>query len=693
MVNREYFTEKLEVFHPKSSDYVKYWQEQKRRIIEGYWVGNYFCPPSLYFYLNFGTIWVKKSLHSKSQIKGRPRNLDYLYDKLSIPYLLSRGISGFEKTGNISKTEIKDILYNGSPSGALGKPLYENLPCNLLLLSNRGSGKTSWAANECVREFITDSAKEYIPGVNETKAEIIVGAYDAKFSSIPIGIIQLALSELPGSQNIGDRYYPSPLSKIISGSFLPSKDAQHLYTKKIGGKWKEFGTRSIIKHRTYKDNPFASQGGRYTLKLAEEIGMWNNLLECHYADENQVIGNSKLGTTIYIGTGGDMKGGGSLAAYKMFYDPEAYNCIAFDDVYENKGKIGLFLSAIDTKIDYKDEKGNTNRELGKITEEKIRESKKKAKDPGVYDEYLIYNPLIPSEIFLQTSSNIFPTVDLTKRLTDLETNSKYKDSEYIGDIYYDSDDNRYKWKPNPILRPIYDFPLTKKDNQGTPVIYEHPFELEDHSIPYGRYIAGMDPYDHDSSEYSLSLGSLLVYDRLHGRIVCEYTGRPSTANEFFETCRKILKYYNATCLYENEKKGFYQYLERYNDTYLLLDQPRVLKDITPDSKVNREKGMHMTDKFKKYGILMINNFLRASAEIKDAPEITNAQRIRCIPLLKELIMYNSDINADRVMAMVTLMYHIEELKKYEYKEENTIIPIQDSAFFKKQLFKKKMIYV
>ena len=88
-----------------------------------------------YYYLNFGTIWVKKSLHSKSQIKGRPRNLDYLYDKISIPYLLSRGISGFEKTGNISKTEIKDILYNGSPSGALGRPLYENLPCNLLLLS------------------------------------------------------------------------------------------------------------------------------------------------------------------------------------------------------------------------------------------------------------------------------------------------------------------------------------------------------------------------------------------------------------------------------------------------------------------------------------------------------------------------------------------------------------------------------
>ena len=53
----------------------------------------------------------------------------------------------------------------------------------------------------------------------------------------------------------------------------------------------------------------------------------------------------------------------------------------------------------------------------------------------------------------------------------------------------------------------------------------------------GRYIAGIDPYDDDVSD-TLSLGSIFVLDLFTDQIVCEYTGRPYLADDFYEICRK-----------------------------------------------------------------------------------------------------------------------------------------------------------
>jgi hypothetical protein len=93
-----------------------------------------------------------------------------------------------------------------------------------------------------------------------------------------------------------------------------------------------------------------------------------------------------------------------------------------------------------------------------------------------------------------------------------------------------------------------------------------PYEDELGNITFGRYLAGCDPYDHDKSETG-SLGSCLVYDKLTKRVVAEYSGRPRTANEYYENVRKLLIFYNARLLYENERKGIFQYFEYKNCTY------------------------------------------------------------------------------------------------------------------------------
>ena len=123
--------------------------------------------------------------------------------------------------------------------------------------------------------------------------------------------------------------------------------------------------------------------------------------------------------------------------------------------------------------------------------------------------------------------------------------------------------------------PISKFPLQADDDkEGCIQIFEQPYT--DKPV-YGMYIAGIDPYDDDQSSTD-SLGSIFIMHSLTSRIVAEYTGRPQTAKEFFEICRKLMVYYNAVGNYENNKKGLFAYFEQRNCLHLLCNTPKILKD-------------------------------------------------------------------------------------------------------------------
>tara|TARA_B100000683_G_scaffold237065_1_gene242057 strand:- start:78 stop:758 length:681 start_codon:yes stop_codon:yes gene_type:complete len=220
---------------------------------------------------------------------------------------------------------------------------------------------------------------------------------------------------------------------------------------------------------------------------------------------------------------------------------------------------------------------------------------------------------------------------------------------------------------------------------GCVLIYEMPYEDSDGVIPFGMYIAGTDPYDHDESTTS-SLGSTFILNKLTNRIVAEYTGRPDTANQYYENVRRLLKFYNAKCLYENERKGLFQYLEHKHETYLLADQPEIIKDVVQNSKVQRQKGMHMSKPLKIYGEELIKMWL---LEPNGSEGLLNLHRIRSIALLKELIAYNNIGNFDRVMSLMMVIYHLEEVKKIKVEKDRKVKTIYDQSFWDKSLFSRK----
>ena len=83
-------------------------------------------------------------------------------------------------------------------------------------------------------------------------------------------------------------------------------------------------------------------------------------------------------------------------------------------------------------------------------------------------------------------------------------------------------------------------------------------------------------YDHDDS-FTNSLGSVFIFKRVKAGeawtdvIVAEYSGRPDTAEEYYENVRKLLVFYNARLLFENERKGIYPYFTNKHCDYLLAD--------------------------------------------------------------------------------------------------------------------------
>lgn len=216
------------------------------------------------------------------------------------------------------------------------------------------------------------------------------------------------------------------------------------------------------------------------------------------------------------------------------------------------------------------------------------------------------------------------------------------------------------------------------------------FECDTHTFMCRNIMThNCDPYDHDES-FTNSLGSMFIYKRVKAGeawndvIVAEYSGRPDSAEEYYENVRKLLMFYNARLLFENERKGIYPYFTNKHCDYLLADQPdKVISEVFKDSKVQRRKGCHMTKSIRAYGEGLILEWLMDEFE----PGRPNLERIYSEPLLEELIENDGKKNVDRVIALCMVMIYREELYQVrvaESKEKNKQVELFEMPLFSQQ---------
>jgi hypothetical protein len=744
--NRSNFLLKeVKEYHPESLDYLQYWKMQKKRCIEGFWsvddkdiqldINNTlddnlksdkwrWMPSNLYFYVNFGTIMHKPEGSPRTAPKKEMRPFlrdvewEFFYNLVE-----ARGFSGFsndeEYSCNTELSKEQDELfdyhascYNSKGelkkymparqyarqhfSKPMGTALWENQAKNLFMLGARGFGKSfTVGVGVVLHEILFDGARYYNEESikNPYKVEVLVGAAIVSKSADILDKTNSALEKLPGSWGEGDNFTRSPFYKNMAGTLKPNNAKnpwRHEYESKVGGQWIKKGTKSNVKHVTFTtENPEAAAGTRPGIIVVEEVGLCPNLLTVHGSNTAcQMEGTTKFGTSIYLGTGGNMEK--IVEPQTIFNDPEGFDFLAFENEYEDSDKkIGWFVPAIYALNQFKDHNGNTDLQVAYDYIHKVREKKKRSKDTSALDLEMMNYPLVPSEMFLTKKGNIFPIAALIDRLAEVESDPKYANAEYIGRLKINGDTGKVEWVLDPKQTPITQYPIPQDmDKTGCVVIYAHPFEFSDGEIPYGRYLAGCDPYDHDQSGTG-SLGSTIVYDKLTNQIVAEYTGRPETAKDYYEEVRKLLLYYNAKLLYENERKGIFDYFDSKNSTYLLKEQPEIIKDVLQDSKVNRGYGMHMNTPLKRYGEELIKTWLLEPHNETKNSNILNLHTIRCKTLLQELIRYNPEGNFDRAMAFMILMYFLQDTRKIEVSEEvHTAPTIENSNFFNRKHFSK-----
>lgn len=467
------------------------------------------------------------------------------------------------------------------------------------------------------------------------------------------------------------------------------------------GKQTERGYKSSICGITLKNDPERIRGTRGKLVLWEEGGKFPSLLDAWRIEQPSVENDDGIafGTMIAFGTGGT-EGASFDGLKELFYKPKAYNVLSFPNIWDEgreNTECGFFvpswsnLESFDDNGDYvyMDKDGNSLKEKAVCN---LIEQRNKIKDGGAsqqsIDRFISERPIRPAEAVLELGKNIFPRKLLMDQLTRIRTNKKLQSMKHIVDLEWGGNGQvKATEKPS---GDITNYPLKKGDKpHGSVVIWEYPVK----DPPLGLYIGGCDPYDHDDS-FTNSLGSTFIFKRVRAGeawtdvIVAEYSGRPDTAEEYYENVRKLLTFYNARLLFENERKGIYPYFTNKHCDYLLADQPdKIISEVFKDSKVQRRKGCHMTKQIRAYGEGLILEWLLDEFE-EGHP---NVERVYSEPLIEELIENDGVRNVDRVIALCMVMIYREELyqvKVSSAKEQNKQVELFEMPLFSKQWFEE-----
>lgn len=636
-----------------TSDYVKYWEQETDRCLNGYVApdGDYITGYH-YFYLNYCPIMkIEETQYTDRQGNVRTRRERNL---------------GFPKFWDY------DYYY----FNAIEEAIIEGK--HMAVLKSRARGYSFKGASMLVRNY------ELIPG-----SKNFAVASEQKFL-VGDGLLTKAWQIMDfidsNTEWAKQRLVDTRMERV----------AGYKITDEFG-KQTQQGYMSSITGITLKNDPERIRGTRGKLILWEEGGKFPGLLDGWRIEQPAVENDDgfAFGLQVAFGTGGTL--GGSFDGLKeLFYKPEAYNVLSFPNIWDDNAensKCGFFvpswsnLESFDDNGDYvyMDKDGNSLRE--KAIDELIKQ-RNKIKDAGAsqqsIDRFISERPIKPQEAVLELGKNIFPRKLLMDQLTRLRTNKKLQSMKHIVDLSWDGNGNVVATEKK--TGDITNYPL-KKDQKpaGSVVIWEYPVK----DPPFGLYIGGCDPYDHDES-FTNSLGSTFIFKRVQAGeawtdvIVAEYSGRPDTAEEYYENVRKLLLFYNARLLFENERKGIYPYFTNKHCDYLLADQPdKVISELFKNSTVQRRKGCHMTKQIRAYGEGLILEWMMEEYESGHP----NIERIFSEPLIEELIMDDQVRNVDRVIALCMVMIYREELyqvKVSSAKEQNKQVELFEKPLFSNQ---------
>ena len=379
--------------HPESERYSRLWSFYTKYCIEGLWGydngGWRYMPGTLFFYGNFFSILdMDRKQKVRRYVRPTIRDIDWM---LHYAYLEAQGFSGWsdddEYTSNYDVLKIKSIsetddlnLINSKGelkkfihprdnikklhTSAKGVPLYGNETRNLMIFGSRGGGKSFSFAGIAAHHVTYDGLKYFTENDfnNPPTIEVCIGSGGTEKSSELCTKIEDGLKQFGTNNDLGvwgradkgdDDYTPNPFYRDWEGSIgvgNKKNPFRYEYSAKINDRWiKGLGTKTKLVHVNYSDKKqggeAAAAGGRYILHLYEEVGLMSNIVDAWFSNVGTVTDpdGKQFGVQVAIGTSGNIEL--VQQSKKIFTNPNDYNCLEYDDIWENSGKIGFFLPA------------------------------------------------------------------------------------------------------------------------------------------------------------------------------------------------------------------------------------------------------------------------------------------------------------------------------------------------------------
>jgi hypothetical protein len=643
-----------------SSSYYKFWKEETRRCRDGLvreedgeWI-----PGPYYFYLNYSPI-LKSVIKKDSKRAERVRDFPDVYDG---DYLF------FHYT--------EQAREEGQHSGMLKK---------------RGAGFSFKAGSGLARVLVVGDTS-----VNKGDVKAFAIASEKEYL-IKDGILNKF------EDNVDWCAANTPWPRLKSKDSLNSMTWEMGYTDQNG---LTQGTRNSVIGVTTQGDPDKARGKRGPFIYWDEWGKHPNLLKSWMvARESVEEGDFAFGTMVGGGTGGT-EGADFRGAEEMFYNAGGYNIKEVPNLYDKNvngsSSCAFFFPAYMNRLNCYDINGNSDviKALVEIIQRRVH-IKYNSTDPNTLVQHKAEMCITPQEAIMRREGSIFPVADLKDYLSEILPNAiSFLGTHYIGHLKSDMK-GEILWDKTELHPPLRNFPIKDElDKIGCVEIFEMPRRSIDGTIPFWRYIAGIDPIDSDESSYTNSLGSTFVFDTWTDRIVAEYTGRPRTAAEFYETCVKLLRFYNAIANYENNLKGLFQYFDTTRNLQFLCDTPQVLRDMDYAKGItfgNRAKGTNANKAVNAWGRKLQADWLIGTAytpfeeeekdekgNVLESPRFLNLHKVRSLGYIRELISWNPDDNFDRISAMGMLMILRADREKFEqHKYEDKVKTIVDDPWFKK----------
>lgn len=622
-----------------NSEYGKWVREERRRIWDGYvresdgeWVTGY-----MYWFLNYSPMMLSKIREYKDK-NGKKRKSKRADRIEALPECWEGIYWRFHCLDQASNGG----LYNNFEGGQ-----------HMAELASRGKGKSYSLASILNHIFVVGENEEA-----HEKVKGIVTAYQKEYLTKD-GV----LNKFVDMANFCATNTQFPRKRL--------KNSLQEMTWIMGYKDVDLdierGTQNTVLGVSSKDDESKLRGKRAAKILIEEFGTFPRLVDLYNVLLPSVQeGDIVFGQIYMLGTAGDNESD-FAGAQEIMYNPKGYNMYALPNVFDkyNQGKpyfVFFFPGYVNRKGCY-NENGVSDviKALIEILMNRYR-VKYNSTDPNTIIKTIAEVPITPAEAIVKTGVNMFPVADLTERVGQLDANPTEYEDVYVGDLVFNKD-GQVEYKPTSAT-PIRDFPHKDNKIEGAIEIYQMPEIDKNTGKPYNdRYILGADPYDDDESN-TMSLGSIFVLDLWTDRIVAEYTGRPSFADDYYEICRKLCLFYNGRLNYEYNKKGLFSHFSTRNSLYLLTDVLDFLKEkqMMKDGYGNKSKGTNASPAINAYARSRLRSWLLAPVPIMqtiDGEEkevmVPRLFTVRNRALLKELINYNSEGNFDRISAMGMLM--------------------------------------